>query len=231
MQIRNFLRNISLFNNLTSKEYGYIEANVEQKICVKGTLVFKKGDKSENLYLVEKGTIKLYNKRAGTEKEEIVCIISKGGYFCLAPLLSLQKLHINAETIERSFLYVIPKNVIGYLIESSHIFAQNIIRALACKECELCDQICTLSLATTKERLAKFLLSEYRIKSDTRSLKITLNQSQIASCLGTTRETVSRDLADLKKAKIIHASRNIIEILNPDELSHLALGNAAQRSL
>ncbi|MDP3975874.1 MAG: Crp/Fnr family transcriptional regulator [bacterium] len=226
--MQKFLSQISLFQGLDQADLDFLQTGAATEDFAKGKLIFQSGDESRHLYLLQRGAVKLFNLKKGTGKEEIVCHIQPGGFFCLAPLLTRPVLHINAKTLEASQLVVIPKSTIQQLIKRSHLFAQRVIEHLACKECELCEEVCDLSLSSTKERLAKYLLSQYQQQrlQGSKSFRLTLNQSQLASFLGTVRETLSRDLAAFKKAKVIDSRQGKISILKPDELAFLSGGNS-----
>lgn len=191
----------------------------------KGKLIFKAGELANFLYFIKKGSVKLFRNRKGSEKEEIVCVIREGGHFCLAPLLTDAREHMNAGAIEGAEMLAIPKKNLLELVDSSHAFAKNLIHALAGKECRLCQEVCDLSLATTKERLAKYLLSQYEEHGRKPRFHIPLTQSALASYLGTVRETLSRDLGALRKAKVISFTNKKIQVLSSKELSRIAGGS------
>lgn len=211
---------ITLFAGISTPDVQSLQKAVITRRAKKHEVIFRKNDPIEYLYLVESGRMKLYNFRKGSEKEETVCIIGAGGYFCLAPLLTQSNFHIHAKALEDSELVLIPKKIILELVERSHTFSKNIIRALAGKECELCEEVCDLSLSTTKERLAKYLLGLF--DPNKKNIPLSLNQSELASHLGTVRETLSRDLAGFKKSGIISMKNQKISILKADELAFIS---------
>lgn len=220
--MKKFLEKIALFKNLKPGEYSFLAKRIESKHFKKDEVIFKKNDEAKNLYLVKQGQVKLYNLRKGTGKEEIVCVIRPGGNFCLAPLLSREKLHINAKALFETEVAVISKSVLQELIDASHQFSKNIITSLAGKECDLCEEVCDLSLSTTKERLAKYLVGEFEKLGGKKKLRLGLKQGQLASHLGTVRETLSRDMASLKKSKVIDHRKGTIALLDEGELIQIA---------
>lgn len=214
------LQSHPLFAELSKESLEILEKSAKKMTLKKNTQVFSQGDRCEYLYILTKGQVKLYRSRKGSTKEEIVCVIDPDGYFCLAPLLSRDSFHISAKTLKESELWSIPRETILKLIDLSHEFAKKIISSLAQKECSLCEEVCDLSLSTTKERLAKYLFD--LSQNSRKPFTLPLHQSDLASHLGTVRETLSRDLASLKKARIIKISKGTCEILNTAELSSIA---------
>jgi CRP-like cAMP-binding protein len=210
--------NTPLFKNLSQQDLSFLIKKATAKQVKKNDPIFRQNDPTENLYLLKEGQVKLFNKRAGTQKEEIVCLIEPGDHFCLAPTLTKPTYHINAKATKNSSLVQIPKEAIQELIRTSHTFAQSIIQYLAKKECSTCERNCDLSLSTTKERLAKYLIHQQKKQGNPRTLKLPMTQSQLASHLGTVRETLSRDMAGLKKQGLIKAKGSDIQIADPDQL-------------
>ena len=89
-------------------------------------------------------------------------------------------------------------------------------------ECRLCQEVCDLSLSTTKERLAKYLLERYEEIGRKQRFLIPMTQSALASYLGTVRETLSRDLSALRKARVISFSQKKFQVVSPKELARIA---------
>ena len=217
-----FLNNIGLFADVESDHLDRVYDASQVHSYQKDEVIFQRGELADALYILQEGQVKLYNSRKGTAKEELVCLIGPGQTFCLAPTLSRESLHINASALVPSKALVIPRQLLEQLIESSHRFAKNVIRYLADKECQMCEEVCSLSLSTTRERLAQYLLREYHRQKPPKPFVLQLSQAELASHLGTVRETLSRDLAALKKSGYIDMTDGTIAILKEPELRQLA---------
>jgi len=213
--------NVKLFEGLEPESLKWLSSQSHKKNIRKNEHIFSVNSPAENLYILSSGKVEMYRERKGSGKAETVCLISPNEWFCLAPMLSRENQHMNARAISSGKLIVVPRGTIQKLIRQSHVFAQNVIRELAQKECELCENVCSLSLSTTKERLAKYLLEESQ-RQNANTISISLNQSQLASYLGTVRETVSRDLRSFKNAKLIEQEKTQFTILNEGELMRIS---------
>jgi CRP-like cAMP-binding protein len=218
------LQNTPLFQNLTQQKLDILIEQSKTKQVKKNETIFQQSEPTKHLFILQEGQVKLFNNKPGTQKEEIVCLIQPYDHFCLAPLLTKPTYHINAKATKSSTVIQIPKAAIQELIRTSHPFAQSIIQYLAKKECETCSRNCDLSLSTTKERLAKYLVELWETMGKPRSLKLPMNQSQLASHLGTVRETLSRDMAAFKKSNIISTQKSAILLLDPEQLQDIAKG-------
>jgi len=202
-----------------------LEQDASTRTFSKDELVFAVGDEPRHLYVLMSGSVKLFNQRKGTGKEETVCLIRPQGFFCLSPVINQEAFHINAKALEKTSLLLIPQEALHKLIDQSHAFSKRLIRFLARKECDLCEEVCDLSLSTTKERLAKYILQHFQELDRAPVFSLGLSQADLASYLGTVRETVSRDLADLKKAGVIEYKKRQLRVLDPQELSQIAYGS------
>ncbi len=219
--MKDFLSSIALFKGLEDSLFDELMKQVTEESFPKDQILFRSGENADKLFIVTKGSIKLYNSRPGSNKEETVCIIQQGSFFCLAPLINGEKFISNAKALEDSSALEVSSGLIHGLIEKSHPFAKNVIRYLSKKECELCEEVCNLSLSTTKERLAKYLLEQSHSEDISQAFPLGMNQTELASFLGTVREIVSRDLSDFRKAGIITIKEKMVRIENEEELNKL----------
>lgn len=225
------LSNSSLFNGVEAQDLEVLHTAPILKIFAQDEIVFRNGDMADSIHIVIEGAVKLFNARPGSAKEETVCVIHPGGFFCLAPVINKETLHINAKAIEDTKTQEVSAEIIHELIEKSHPFAKNVIRHLSRKECDLCEEVCNLSLSTTKERLAKYLLDHADQRNISEPFSLRMNQTELASVLGTVRETVSRDLSDLRKSGLISLKQQDVTILNEEELRKLSSLKAQSSSL
>ena len=92
-----------------------------------------------------------------------------------------------------------------------------------------------LALRSVPERLARLLLariesgcqgSAYGSRAATRRR---MTQREMAAQLGTVREVVARNLADLERRGWIQVRRGVIEIVDPDALRAFASGDVDSR--
>lgn len=222
--MKQFLSKIHLFKGLPEKEYDFLEQHSQQKKLEKNDTIFEKGGAPDHLYVLKEGKAKLFDERKITQREEIIQVFSAEDVLDLASLFNQQPYPLSAQALESGEIISFPVSSLRELTDRSQIFLQNAADLLAKTTYELIEGMSDLSLSTTKERLAKYLLKEYHQQKSARSFRLPLNQSQIASHLGTVREIVSRDLASLKKARVIESNQGQIAVLNPEELSHIAEG-------
>ena len=213
---------IPIFKNLSREDYELLEGSLESRSFAKGEQIYNAGENTSALFVVKTGMVKIYQIRKGITKEEIVEIYRKYDVFPLFELLTKENFATSAKALTDLETITISKEVIQKLLEQSHVFSLDVNKHFAARLCNLTASLCELSLSTTRERLARYIYREYEAQRKSRSLLLPLNQTQLASYLGTVRETVSRDLAALKKAKIISSMKSKVEILSLEDLRQMA---------
>jgi len=89
-----------------------------------------------------------------------------------------------------------------------------------------CEQLRTVGLsASAPEKLAKFLLNFSAGGQETKErnrVKLPLTHEEIASFIGTTRETVTRTLSDFKAKHLVQVQGSTLTIQNRGGLENLA---------
>jgi|SRR5690606_26674930 len=222
--MKQFLSQTELFKNLSDEEYDLLEKHAEARSFDKHELFYEKDHHPGHLHLLQSGKVKVFDERKITQREEIIQVFSEGDVFDLTAVFIDHPYPLSAKALEAGDIILIEQTALQHLFENSNQFLRNAVRILSRINSQLMEGMSDLSLSTTKERLAKYLLREYHHQKRPSSFRLPLNQSQIASHLGTVREIVSRDLASLKKARVIESKQGEIAVLNPDELSHIAEG-------
>ena len=71
---------------------------------VKGEFIFREGEHSETLFVVNEGLIKL-TKMSPEGKEQIVRLLFPGDFFGLFSLLKNEKHYMNAEAVGNGYLF------------------------------------------------------------------------------------------------------------------------------
>jgi len=221
--MKRFLPTLPLFKGLKETDYALLEKNAELRNFLKHETFFQKGDPVSYFYVIRQGKVKLFEDRKLTQREEIISVLGDGESFDLSSLFHDQH-RISAQALEEGEACAFQINFLQKFIKSSHPFALNVAKTLSQKTAELIEDLTDLSLSSTKERLAKFLMREHEIQKKPSSFKLPLNQTQLASHLGTVREIVSRDLASLRKSRVIDSKQGEISVLDEDELKKIAEG-------
>lgn len=176
-----------------------------------GENIFIEGDKSNGIYFVGQGTVKVY-KSSKEGKEQILKLIYAGDSFNDVTVFTSDINPASADAVTNVKLYLLSReNIIGLIYKHPEI-SLNIIKSMTEKLRYLTSRIEDLSLKHTQERIANILLLFDGQK---------LSQKIIADIAGTAREVVSRALKDFASQGIVKMDKRDIIILDKNKLKDL----------
>jgi CRP/FNR family transcriptional regulator, cyclic AMP receptor protein len=193
----------------------------KQEKFLKRTTIFFQGDKNSKLYQILEGNIKI-SKFTMDGKEIIIEILKEGDCFGYVPLVdgdlcectatALNDVIVNTTSF-RDFPEIL-KNVpefMNYLLTDS---IKRIRRAYA--------QMESISSSSVYKRISRLLLEmarqEGQYTEKILTFKIRLTHQELGNLAGTSRETVTRVLTQLKNDGYIKVIRSNVSILREDEM-------------
>jgi len=189
------LQNILLFSDLDDKTITQIEGFTTEHKIAKDGLIFYEGDKSDHLYLLTKGIIKLF-KTASNHKEIVLKyfqgheLIGEVANFENIPYPATAKAHSDVEYLKINF-----KKLKEIMLQNPALLFQ--VQTSLIKKIKNLENIISTNLVLdSKERVAKYLYSHSDDFFETKNIII-------AEMLGVSPETLSRILKFFKDHHII----------------------------
>jgi CRP/FNR family transcriptional regulator, cyclic AMP receptor protein len=220
--IKKVLSEFTLFRELDDYELTKI-ANISiAREWKKQSHVFLQGDPLENVYFIYDGKIKVY-KSDIHGKEQIVAIMKKGEMFPHVGFFRKGDYPAYAEVLEPSTLIAVPiSNFEGVLIEYPELSIK-VFKVLGEKIVDLQNRLEEQILNNTYEQIVKLLIRLAQkhgkeLEDGTILLKSEFTNRDLASMIGTTRETISRTLTKMKKDELIEVDDRGNMILDIDIL-------------
>lgn len=210
---------VPIFQVLQQEEMIELSKVITHRTYKKGDYIYLAGDLSNHLFVVRKGTIKLTHVLEDGH-EQVVRIVLPGDFFGELALFQNTPMIYNAIVIEEAELCVLQGNFFKELLIKVPHLQLNMLQILS-ERLEIAEKKLTQAHSQdANQRLAAFLLqcSENGIKQ---TFRLPVNKTDIASILGTSRETLSRKLSSLQKKGIISLSGREIKICNLDALKEL----------
>ncbi|GJQ60880.1 MAG: cyclic nucleotide-binding protein [Candidatus Scalindua sp.] len=110
----------------------------------KGTVLFKEGDKGEEMYLICSGEVKLTRKTASGEI--VLAVLGFGEFFGETSVITNKPRTIGAEAITDCRLNIISKNVLETLVSSNPLVALSILKKMIFRIESAYDKIEELSI-------------------------------------------------------------------------------------
>lgn len=215
---------IPLFEDLPREQHKNLAAIVIKRVFHRGQIIFSEGDEGNGFYIVVSGRVKIF-KLSLEGKEQILHLFGPGEPFGEVPVFAGQHFPAYAEAIEESKVLFFPRDSFVDLIKKNPSLALNMLAILSRRLRRFTMLVEELSLRKVPGRLATYLLYLGEQRDEDDELVLDISKSQLASLLGTIPETLSRILARMIKAGLIHSdgSRRIL-ILDQDGLEELARG-------
>lgn len=218
------LRHDYLFCNLPPNDLGTLEAMSSSATYPKGAILFVEGQEPRGIFVLCNGSAKL-SASSAEGKSLIMRIAGAGEVIGLPGTISGKPYELTAEALEPLQANFIRRESFLRFLRESGQAALRVAQVL----CEIyyatCMEVRYLGLSTSAtEKLARFLLDWNDHHCDTpgqsRSV-LTLTHEEIAEMLATTRETISRLLADFKRQKLVEIRGSTVVIRDDERLRQL----------
>lgn len=182
--------------------------------------VYTQGEQGESLYSIRSGLVKLVQTEADGN-ERIVRLIGPKHVFGLESIVSAPY-HQTAIVLQELSVCRIPSIDLSQLINEDPSLNDKIMQCWE-HHLSLSEQWLTeLSLGSVKNRVINFLLMFKSLHEHQSGPLQLISYEDIASIIGSSRETVTRVMAELRVKQLIHRGETAKEVSFDDE----ALRNA-----
>jgi len=189
-----------------------------------GELVYTEGEVAEGAFIVLRGKVKLV-ANSSDGKALILRIAQPGEIIALSAALSERVNDTSAEAVEPTTVSFIPGAAIYRLMETCGDLALRLAHELSIEYSSLCQELSTLGLQrSAMSRLAKLLVGMARnaaTQAGTVTSPCPLTHEEMAQMIGTSRETVTRLLHDLRDDGIAMVKNETLTISKIDNLRAL----------
>ncbi|MCD6250273.1 MAG: Crp/Fnr family transcriptional regulator [candidate division Zixibacteria bacterium] len=222
MKTSNLLSNCQLCRDLDPRELESLASITMIRTADKNEVLFLQGDPATGFYVLLEGSVRVY-KASLDGKEYTLHHIPAGQMFAEAAVFGGSVFPANAIATKNSTVAFFPKDKFTRLIQASPQISLKMIAGLAGFVRDFNQQIEDLSLKEVPARLAGFLV---RLLEKTDNLTITLNisKAELARSLGTTSETLSRNLTKFKDLGVTSGDGREIAVLDRARLEKIATG-------
>jgi len=212
--IASLLPKFSLLSELDSDQIDSVAAETQFLNSQRGEILFNRGDPTSGLYLLYRGQVKLaVTSPQGTEK--IIGLIGPGESFGEAIIFLDRPFYpVYAQATTESQLLLVSKHVIFDLLARDNTVARKMLAGLSLRNHQLVQDIESVSLLTSTQRLIGYLLQMSADSSDSSRVTLPASKTNIASLLNLTPETLSRTLLKLNQEGLIEVHGKDITITN-----------------
>ena len=205
------LREIPLFSRLDDKALGDLEKAAIKRAYSKNTILISKGDKSDQLFVVLKGKLKVAITDA-SGKEIIMSFLGAGDYFGEMAMIDGESRSATIMTTQASEVVTISRDDFHRTLLSSPDLMFELLKVLARKVRIATDKLESLAFEDVYGRLVKLLIQLARPHDGVWIVEESLTHQEIANMIGSSREMVTRILKALTSGSYISVDRKRITI-------------------
>ena len=205
---RKLIRALPLFCDVS-------EANFEQLVRAaflqrfpQNTALINEGDLPDFLHIVVEGSVEMFCTHNG--HESTIDIMRPVTTFILAAVIRDAVYLKSARTLTPAQILMIPAQTVRDVFGRDAAFARAIVNELAERYREVVRSLKNEKLRTSVQRLANWILQTNRQQGDHQHIELTLDKRTLASRLGMTPESLSRNLTLLAKHGVTSYGRAIV---------------------
>jgi len=206
---------------LDNNELCALEEGCSRTIYDKGELIFKEGGPVQHIIYLREGFVKLIKRGAGG-KDFIFGISKKGAYLGLQNLNKDTKTnYYSAVTLTKSEVCFIDRQCFTELLKKNGEFGLKVLSTVFTDEMNYFDRLVNNVQQQLPGRVANAISYFAREVYGENPFVLNLTQTEIASLVGTSRESVSRILKEFQDMGIISLDKNVLTILNEKRLEEI----------
>jgi CRP/FNR family cyclic AMP-dependent transcriptional regulator len=171
-----------------------------------GSTLFLENEPATGVFLLCSGTVKLsVSSRGG--KTLILQLARPGQVLGLSASMSNIPYEVSGEALHPAKVaFIRRQDFVSFVNQFPEVY-QAVIRQLNAQFARACEQLRTVGLSTSaNEKVARLFLnwsSEETQTSEVAKIKMALTHEQIAECVGSTRETITRTLSEFKNRHLV----------------------------
>ncbi len=191
------LQAIPLFARVAARDREAIAARLIERRFPKHATIVEEGLPGDYMYIIREGRVKV-TLSSEDGREKIMDFLTAGDFFGEMSLLDRAPRSASVETVEPVRLLALSRGDFLDLLRNSSELALSVIQVLVSRLREADDQASSLSFEGVKERVVRLLRRIAVDEGDGARLTPKLTHQDIANMIGTSRETVTRIVKQLK---------------------------------
>ncbi len=209
--------NVPIFRVLNAEQKKYVHQFVEHKFFPAGKVIYRPGEPANALFIMSRGKVRIY-RLAENGKEQLLRIIIPGEFTGELALFKEGFYEAFAEATEDVYMCTITHDNFRKLMHEYPEVSTKMLEALAQRLSRSEQQTAWISMETVKDRLLHYLArSAYLTKNKEAFVHLNTSKKDLASYLGTTPESLSREWTKLEQDGIIQQmSKNKVRLIGLD---------------
>ncbi|WP_313800560.1 Crp/Fnr family transcriptional regulator [Cytobacillus sp.] len=215
------LKAVPLFKDLEKEELSHIIDIAQTRLYKHKLYVFMQGDPLDRVFFIHSGKIKIY-KTDTSGREQIVSVLEAGEMFPHAGFFRQGNYPAHAEVIEEAQLITIPIEDFERILLSNPLLCIKLFKVLGEKIVDLQNRLEEQILHNTYEQIIMLFLRLCKTNGmkldDLYKITTHFTNRELANMIGTSRETVSRTISQLRKKDFLLTDEEGFFLVNRDGL-------------
>jgi CRP/FNR family transcriptional regulator len=213
------LRSVPLFSDLEQGELESFSQVAVPRSFPAATRVFHEGDHSDACYIVRSGSFRVTREHSDG-RAITLATLGPGDIFGELAMLDGEVRSASVEALGDGELLALPAGEVRALLARHPEITVKLVAALVRRLRAANERISRQSFQTVPSRVAGVLLQLVAEETPQEGGEVTIrmNQADLAQLAGTSRESVSRFLADLDRAGVVKPGRGRVTVLAPAKL-------------
>lgn len=211
------LKKCGFFCDLTPKAVKDFDSIKSTSAFPDGAVLFMEKQDPRGVFVLCQGEVKL--TISSSEGKMLILRIAKAGEILgLMSVLAGKPYEVTAETLRPSQIAFIRREDFLRFVAQHPDVSAGVVKQLSTNYHTACEQLRTVGLSTSAQgRLAKLLLDWSAGAEQTRlgtRIQIPLTHEEIAECVGSSRETVTRTFSGFKNQNLVSIKGSSLLIIN-----------------
>ncbi len=224
VELNDVLRSISFLRHATDEEIRFLAMNSETARCSRFEIIYHKGSPSQNLYIVLNGIVKV-SAHSVLAKEVIRCIVHTNMIFGEGSVTGELERSAVAQVLDKKTeILAMNSRAFKRVMMQNGQVAVDFLNIVGSKLRSCQSRLESVIVEDARTRVINFLKENAKsygnkVGFNELLLKHSFTQQDIADFTGTSRQTVTTVLNDLKRSNIISLDRRRILIRDFAQLS------------
>ena len=215
------LRSVPLFADLEAEELERFSRVAVPRSFPASTRVFHEGDRSDACYIVRSGDFRVTREHSDG-RAITLATLGTGDIFGELAMLDGEVRSASVEALTDGELLALPGGEVRALLARHPEITVKLVGALVRRLRAANERISRQSFQTVPSRVAgvlsQLVAEEDPGPMDGAEVTIRMNQADLAQLAGTSRESVSRFLAELERSGVVKPGRGRVTVLAPGKL-------------
>lgn len=218
----NFLRETLLFADMNTADLRTIAQDIIPRTFEQGDTIFYEGDPGQSLYLIQSGQVRIFVSGLDGSETSVILFGRPGEIFGELAVVDGLPRSATAVALGRTILYIMSRENFRKHTLTYPQLALNFMKVLSSRVRSSTQQMDSLASLSIGQRLARKLLQlaqDYgQVEANGVRITLRLNQSDLASLTGATRESINKALRDFRQKGWLHMEQGGITILDAEAL-------------